>query len=62
MTLFQPRKEWVKRIQYDWSLLEKDLPGQLICMLLYLVVDNASLHSLIIFIPLAFSEFAQSVT
>ncbi|KAL6624721.1 hypothetical protein ACP70R_032042 [Stipagrostis hirtigluma subsp. patula] len=23
----KPRKEWTKRIQHDWSLLEKDLPG-----------------------------------
>ncbi|TVU03170.1 hypothetical protein EJB05_51302 [Eragrostis curvula] len=23
----KPRKEWVKRIQHDWSLLEKDLPA-----------------------------------
>jgi ubiquitin-conjugating enzyme E2 O len=22
-------KDWTKRIQYDWKLLEKDLPGQL---------------------------------
>ena len=27
-TLFQARKEWAKRIQHEWSLLEKDLPGR----------------------------------
>jgi len=26
-TLFQARKEWAKRIQHEWSLLEKDLPA-----------------------------------
>ena len=28
-TSLQTGKEWTKRIQHDWKLLENDLPGQL---------------------------------
>ena len=27
VTLFQPARAWSKRVQHDWKLLEKDLPG-----------------------------------
>jgi hypothetical protein len=26
-TMFQPARAWSKRVQHDWKLLEKDLPG-----------------------------------
>lgn len=26
----QPSKDWAKRIQHEWKVLEKDLPGKIV--------------------------------
>jgi len=45
MNLFleQPPKNWAKKIQEEWRILEKDLPGEFVSVLLLHIVELFSL-------------------